>query len=103
METKTNYKYKTKMALDSLDTIEAVNVSPHFKERTLNILFKEEEQRVSFIERFITPQLQFAAILVIVIVNGFAIYNYSKTTYDSNLTTFSETYSLTVSEDVLIP
>jgi hypothetical protein len=102
METTKQIEDKTAAAFNSLDIISAVKVSPFFKERTLNILFKEEEQKVTFLERVLSPQIQFVAIVAIVLINVTTIYNYSETNYNSDLNTFSESYNLSVSEETLI-
>lgn len=102
METPKHIEDKTNAAFNSLDTIKTVKVSPFFKERTLNILFKEEEQKVTFIDRFLSPKIQFAAVLAVVLINSVTIYNYSETNYNSELSAFYESYNLTVSEESLI-
>ncbi|WP_375237926.1 hypothetical protein [Aurantibacter sp.] len=102
MKTTKKIEEKTAAAFNSLDTISAVKVSPFFKERTLNLLFKEEEQKVTLLERFLSPQIQFVAIMAIVLINVVTIYNYSESNYNSDLNTFSESYNLSVSEESLI-
>lgn len=85
----------------TIDAIENVNVSPFFKEKTMQRLFvkKEEEQ---IVWSWFTPKLQLATLACIVILNVMAFSQLNTTTYHDNIDQFAESYGLTTQEDTLI-
>jgi ubiquinone biosynthesis protein Coq4 len=81
-------------ALESIDQINEVKVSPFFKERTLNRLFTKPEIKVSFFDKYFSPQLQLAALVCVVLVNVYAINKISNDSYEAELSNFATNYGL---------
>jgi len=85
--------------LQTVNTIEAVNVSPFFKDKTMQRLFSEKEDVVTQRSWF-TPQLQLATLVCVVILNVIAftqLESTSASSYDENINAFAETYGLSSS------
>jgi hypothetical protein len=102
MEKQSPIQTKANLAIKSLESIEDVSVSPFFKEKTLNKLFRSSEAiKISFMERYFTPQLQFVGLLIIVLLNGYAFYNYNSQQYDTGINKFSETFDLKVNQTTI--
>ncbi|MEM6717835.1 MAG: hypothetical protein AAF611_00835 [Bacteroidota bacterium] len=94
METSKNIKKKIETTFDVLDTINDVNVSPFFKDKTLQRLYAEKEEVTTAGFGWFTPKLQLATLICILIINVFGIYQMTKTEYDSNITEFAKLYEL---------
>ena len=84
---------KVQDTFDSIESIQDVKTSPFFKDQTLERLFvkKEQEQKVW---SWFTPQLQFATLACVIVLNVFAFTKVKETTYNENLSQFAESYGL---------
>jgi cytochrome c-type biogenesis protein CcmH/NrfG len=80
--------------LNVLDTFEDVNVSPFFKDKTLQRLFAEKEETVATGFRWFTPKIQLATLVCVLLINIFGIYQLTQTEYDQNITEFATMYDL---------
>jgi len=85
---------KIEATFDVLDTINEVNVSPFFKDKTLQRLYAEKEGVTSVGLGWFTPKVQLATLICIIIINVFGMYQMTKTEYDSNITEFAKRYEL---------
>ncbi|KAA5821952.1 hypothetical protein FPF71_15715 [Algibacter amylolyticus] len=103
METNKNIQDKVDSAFSALDAIEPVNVSPFFKDKTMQVLFAEKEEKQSVWSWF-TPKLQLATLVCIVVLNVVAFSKMeTASSYDENLSEFAESYGLVASDnDTLI-
>ncbi|TGV02684.1 hypothetical protein [Flavivirga rizhaonensis] len=99
METNKNITNKIKDTLNAMDAIEAVKVSPFFKDQTMQRLFTEKEE-----EQLIWPwfsfKLQLATLVCVIVLNVLAFTQLNSNEYDSNINEFAETYGLSSSSDI---
>ncbi|WP_430409054.1 hypothetical protein [Kordia sp.] len=79
---------------DVLENINEVNVSPFFKDKTMQRLFAEKEEIVSTSFGWFTPKLQLATLVCILIVNVFGILQLTKTEYNDSISEFANAYEL---------
>jgi hypothetical protein len=73
MKEKNHIQEKVDRTFKVLDTIEEVAVSTNFSSKVLAKL-KEEDQRVEEKSTWFTPQLQFAAMIIVLILNATVVY-----------------------------
>ena len=97
METNKNIQDKINSTLKSIEAIEAVTVSPFFKDKTMNKLFLEKEAPI--VSTWFTPKLQLATLVCVVVLNIVAFSQMKTNTYDENINEFGETYGLISSID----
>ena len=95
METQKNIEENN--TFDILDEIQEVKVSPFLKNQVLNKIREQKEEEVSLFG-WLNPQLQLAALLLILVVNATAIF-YVLDSQDSSqeisgFEAFLEDYSL---------
>ena len=98
METNKNIQDKIDSAFEAFDAIETVNVSPFFKDKTMNVLFAEKEEKQT-VWNWLMPKLQLATLACVVILNVVAFTQINSSSYDENLNDFAETYGLSTSDD----
>lgn len=93
MKTNKNIQNDIVAIFDSVSTINGMQVSPFFKDKTLQLLFaeKQKEQKTWL---WFTPQLQLATLACVVILNVFAFTKLQETTYNENVSQFAESYGL---------
>ena len=98
METNKNIQEKIENTFKASETIQAVNVSPFFKDKTMNRLFLEkEEEKTAWL--WFTPKLQLATLACVVVLNVFAISKLNETTYNENVSDFAESYGLSTNTE----
>ena len=97
MKTHKDIQDKIDNTLKSVDTIEAVSVSPFFKDKTMNRLFVKQEEPVLL--NWFTPRLQLAILVCFVILNIVAFSEMKANNYDENVNEFGETYGLIVTNE----
>jgi hypothetical protein len=101
METNKNINNKVEETLKSASLIKNANISPFFKAKTLDLLFRENE--VAQTTRFwFSPKLQLATLVCVVILNVFAFTKLKETTYNDNVNQFAESYGLSTSTETFI-
>ena len=99
METNKNIQNKIENAFNAMDAIESVNVSPFFKDKTMNVLFAEKEEKQT-VWNWFTPKLQLATLACVVVLNVVAFSKLEdSTSYDENLSEFAESYGLSTSDE----
>ncbi|MBP0903327.1 hypothetical protein ACFSKN_00365 [Mariniflexile gromovii] len=98
METNNNIQKKIDDTFASMDAIENVNVSPFFKDKTMQRLFAEKEE-VAVAWGWFTPKLQLATLVCFIVLNVLAFRQYNSNQYITNVDAFAETYGLTSSSD----
>ncbi|WP_372756628.1 hypothetical protein [Mariniflexile sp.] len=98
METNKDLQNKIDSTLNAIDAIESVNVSPFFKDKTMQRLFAEKDEPVTTWSWF-SPKLQLATLVCVIVLNIIAFSEISKSNYDENINDFAETYGLSVSTD----
>lgn len=102
MDSKKNIKIEVENTLDAFNTIQEVNVSPFFKQKTLQRLFtKKESEQIAW--TWFTPKLQLATLVSVIIINliGFTQMTTSST-YDENINVLAETYGMSISTETSI-
>ena len=97
MKTQNGNSIEKNNTLNILDEIQEVKVSPFLKNQVLNKIREQKEDKVPLLG-WMSPQLQLAAILVILMVNATAIF-YTLDEQNSNqelsgFEAFVEDYSL---------
>lgn len=93
MNTNKNIKDKIHSTLNALDTLNSVQVSPFFKDKTMQKMFAEK-QTISKSWSWFTPQLQLATLVCVVIVNVYAIRQIKSTKYNEAISSFASDYGL---------
>ncbi|WP_338359433.1 hypothetical protein [Yeosuana marina] len=95
METNKNIQDKVNTTFDALDSIQEVNVSPFFKDKTMRVLFSEKKtDKYAWLWAWFTPKLQFATLVCIILINVYTFFKMNKNDYEENVTAFAETYGL---------
>lgn len=100
MKTNEHIQDKITKTLNVTNEIQQVKVSPFFKDKVMQQLFAEKEEKQSVFSWF-TPQLQLATLVCLVILNVFAITQLNAD--DSNVTDieeFAQTYNLSMTDEV---
>jgi len=82
---------KVKATIDSIELIEEVRVSPFLKDRILHQLDAKEELSLSVFNWF-TPQLQLAALSLVILLNVYAYTKLSSQEYETKVEEFVDTY-----------
>tara|TARA_R110002096_G_scaffold435414_1_gene660678 strand:- start:1344 stop:1661 length:318 start_codon:yes stop_codon:yes gene_type:complete len=99
MKTNKDIQDKIDGAFEALDAMETVNVSPFFKDKTMNVLFAEKKEKQTAWNWF-TPKLQLATLVCVVVLN---VVTFTKledaSSYDENLSEFAESYGLSINDD----
>lgn len=98
METNKNLQDKINDVLNSADTITDVNVSPFFKDKTMQLLFSEKKE-ASSIWSWLTPQLQLAILVCVLLVNVYAINEIKSAEYEESISNFASEYGITTELD----
>nr|WP_321223083.1 hypothetical protein [uncultured Psychroserpens sp.] len=98
METNKNITKKVDLVLDSANTIIKPNVSPFFKDKTLQRLFAEKEVKKSAWSWF-NPKLQLATLAGVLFLNIYAIKEIQNTNYNQSISSFAQNYGLISSEE----
>lgn len=99
METNKNIQDKIDSSFEAFDAMETVNVSPFFKDKTMNVLFAEKEEKQT-VWNWFTPKLQLATLACVVVLNVVAFSKLEdSTSYDENLSEFAESYGLSTSDE----
>ena len=97
MKTNKDIENKVKNALEAFDSLEHVNVSPFFKDKTMQRLFVEKEHEVNLWSWF-TPKLQLVALGCFILLNVFAVSRLSTETYDDNLVELADNFGMAEEE-----
>ncbi len=98
MDTNKDIQKKIDSTLDAMDAVKTVNVSPFFKDKTMQRLFAEKEEK-QVVWSWFTPKLQLATLVCVIVLNVIAFTNLKKTTYNENVTQFAESYGLSTSTE----
>ncbi|WP_046758028.1 hypothetical protein [Kordia jejudonensis] len=98
MNTANNKNTPIDDAFEVLETIKAVQVSPFFKDKTMQRLFSEKEEVVSTGFGWFTPKLQFATLICILVINSIGFWQLSTTEYNTHISEFASAYELSQEE-----
>lgn len=99
MESDRNIETQINETFNVLERMETVNVSPFFKDKTMNVLFAEKEV-VQTGWSWFTPKLQLTTLACVVILNVLAFTKLEETsTYEENVSAFASSYGLSTSDD----
>ncbi|WP_452223368.1 hypothetical protein [Lacinutrix chionoecetis] len=100
MKTNNNIEKKVERTLHALDNINEVKVSPFFKDKTLERLFTEKEEKVPVsIWNWFTPQLQLATLICVLAINVYAIKQIKSLKYNESISSFATDYGLSTSSE----
>ena len=101
MKTHIDIQKQVDKALDSMENVQEVKVSPFFKDKTMQHLFaKKEEKQVVWL--WFTPKLQFAALVVVVVLNVLALSQLDSSVEVETVSDFVEAYDLSSDEELLV-
>ena len=92
METKLPLQKQIDRTLEMTSSVSTVKTSPFFKDKVLNKLFTEKEATSIF--TWFTPRLQLATLAFILLLNVYVFIQYSQSNYDTQVSNFAETYTL---------
>jgi hypothetical protein len=93
METNKDIQNKVQETFEAFDGMQGVKVSPFFKDKTMQRLFSEIEEK-QIVWSWFTPKLQLATLVCIIVLNVLAFTNLSASAYQDNISEFAETYGL---------
>lgn len=100
MKTNMNIDENIKKTLEVFDTIDTVNTSPFFKDKTMQLLFSEKEEKASVsIWNWFTPQLQLATLVCVVLVNFYAIKEINSSEYEASISSFASDYGISSTQE----
>ncbi len=100
MKTNKEIQNEIESTLNAFDLTKQVNVTPFFKDKVMNRLFLEKEERQRRLSWF-TPQFQLGMLAVLIILNVFAITQFKNdTAIDTELDEFAQTYDLHQNDEV---
>ena len=99
MKTNVEMNKKINDVFDSVELIEEVKVSPFFKEKVMHQIRTASEDIQDATRSWFTPKLQLAALVCVVVLNVMAFSNLRETTYDESVSSFAESYGLSVSKE----
>jgi hypothetical protein len=94
MKTNNNIQDKIDKVFNSSETINKTNISPFFKDKTMQLLFAKKQDTRSVVWLWFTPKLQLATLMCFVALNVLAFTKLDTPTYDDNVDDFAETYGL---------
>ena len=99
METNKDLQNKIDSTLGAMDAIKTVEVSPFFKDKTMQLLFAEKEvEQTAWL--WFSPRLQLATLICFVVLNVFAFKAYNSNKYDTNISQFAESYGIKSTETI---
>ncbi len=106
MKTQNNKPIENNNTLDILDEIREVKVSPFFKNKVLNQIREQKEEKVPLFTWF-TPQLQLATLALVLCMNALTIFYSLEGEFDtqeelSGIEAFVEDYSLDSYETITL-
>ncbi len=100
MNDKKNTSERIDEIIDSATNIEAVNAPPFFKDKVLNRFAKEQETtEVHYFLNWLTPNFQFVALAVFILLNLGVLYYYNAYNQERELQSFAESYGLITSQE----
>ena len=99
MKTNVEMNKKINDIFDSVESIEEVKVSPFFKEKVMHQIRTASDDITDTTWSWFTPKLQLAALVCVVVLNVMAFSNLRETTYDESVSSFAESYGLSVSKE----
>ncbi|GAB4157304.1 MAG: hypothetical protein Tsb0033_09000 [Winogradskyella sp.] len=91
----TEINKKVNATLNAVDAIQEVKVSPFLKDRILNNLTTKVEENQKVWSWF-TPKLQFATLIIVVLLNIYTYKILTSNSYETSLEEFSDTYDFGV-------
>ncbi|APX99804.1 hypothetical protein [Lacinutrix venerupis] len=95
MKTNMNIEEKVTKTLEVFDTMDTVKAPPFFKDKTMQLLFAEKEEKVTpLFWSWFTPQLQLATLVCVVLVNFYAIKEINNSEYESSISSFASDYGI---------
>jgi len=101
MKTHIDIQKQVDKALDSMENVLEVKVSPFFKDKTMQHLFAEKEEK-QVVWLWFTPKLQFAALVVVVVLNVLALSQLDSSVEVETVSDFVEAYDLSSDEELLV-
>ncbi|WP_298420067.1 hypothetical protein [uncultured Kordia sp.] len=94
MKTSKDITKQVESTFDSLENIKEVNVSPFFKDKTMQRLFAEKEEPIATGFGWFTPRLQLATLICVLIMNVIGFLQLNKSEYSTDVSEFATIYGL---------
>jgi hypothetical protein len=94
MTTPEDIKTRVNQTFESIESIEAVKVSPFFKDKTMQRIFADKEEKKPLFESWFAPKWQFATLVVIIALNVFALSTTNSSNYQDAVDNFAQEYDL---------
>ena len=96
MKTNKNTHNKIEDTFKALETLERVELSPFFKEKTMQRIFSKKEKEPQQVWSWFTPKLQLATLVCLLSLNAIVLKQLSNNTYSTNVNQFAESYELSI-------
>tara|TARA_R110001583_G_scaffold184266_2_gene343565 strand:+ start:993 stop:1304 length:312 start_codon:yes stop_codon:yes gene_type:complete len=101
MKTNKDIQSKVQETFEALDVFQEVKVSPFFKDKTMQRLFSEkEDKQLGWL--WFTPKLQLATLICVIALNVFAFTKFNTSDYEEKVTDFASSYGLTIESNTTI-
>ncbi len=101
MKTHLNIQKQVDETLDSMENMQEVKVSPFFKDKTMQHLFTDKEEK-QVVWLWFTPKLQFATLVIVVVLNIFALSQLDSSVEVETVSDFEKAYDLSSDEELLV-
>ena len=101
MKTHKDIQEQVDKTLGAVKNIQQAKVSPFFKDKTMQRLFAEKEEK-QVVWSWFTPKLQLATIAAVVVLNILAFSQLDSNVEIETVTDFAETYDLSSEEETLV-
>lgn len=96
MKTNKNTHDKIEDTFKVLEKLERVELSPFFKEKTIQRIFSKKEKEQQQVWSWFTPKLQLATLVFLFVLNAIVLSQLKETTYDQNVNHFAESFELSI-------
>ncbi len=101
MNQEENITRKIKDTLDSANRLESVGAPPFFKDKVLHELYNEREPATPLFIKWFAPSYQLALLIAVLFVNSYVLYASYRSTYQSEIETFAQSYNLSSENESL--
>lgn len=99
MERQKDIQKKIDQVLNAVPIGTDINVSPFFKDKTMQRLFIEKTEKRSAFWFLFSPQLQLATLACVIVLNVLTLTKLKESAYNENISQFAESYGLSTTTE----